>query len=167
MVGSDYYGDVAIGELKFSYSNQSLSCLVVNVNFLVSLTDDIFVDTKNPCPPVASCSFEDSLCLWTKETQSNFDFLRISAEQLKTIKTPANYSRDEIDEDVTLNTKYGTEAHHSAVLYLLGLSLTSLIFQGHFLWIAPNFYNGLGENKKSAIISETIICSDKWASGAW
>ena len=92
--------------------------------------DDVFIDTKSECRPTASCTFEDSLCLWSYDTNA-FNMLRITPQQLKTIVTDNNQQL--VPTDTTLNTAYG-----------------------HFLWISPTYYpNGL--NKSTSIVSETIF----------
>ena len=77
IVGSSYDGDIAI--------------------------DDIFIDQDKACRPAGACSFEDSLCLWSYDKSSDFEFDRITAQQLQTVTglQPA------IVADTTTNTKYG------------------------------------------------------------
>jgi len=104
VVGSSYDGDISI--------------------------DDVFIDTKSGCRPTASCTFEDSLCLWSYVSNA-FNMLRITGQQLKTIIS--DNSQPLVPTDTTLNTAYG-----------------------HFLWISPTYYP-TGQNKSTSIVSETIF----------
>ena len=107
VVGSSYDGDISI--------------------------DDVFIDTKSECRPTASCSFEDSLCLWSYES-NQFNMLRITSQQLQNLPAAAN--QPVIPGDTTTNTVYG-----------------------HFLWISPSYYP-LGANKSTSIVSETIFTNN-------
>ena len=77
IVGSSYDGDIAI--------------------------DDIFIDQDKACRPAGACSFEDSLCLWSYDKSSDFEFDRITAQQLQTVTG----LQSAIVADTTTNTKYG------------------------------------------------------------
>ncbi|CAF0724038.1 unnamed protein product, partial [Brachionus calyciflorus] len=105
IVGASYDGDIAI--------------------------DDVFIDTKGPCRPIASCTFEDSLCNWQQDPSNKFNLFRITSQQLEQIYPQAN-----IQVDTTLNNKYG-----------------------HFLWMNPK-YDIKAANKTSRIFSETIIAKN-------
>lgn len=108
MVGSSSYGDIAI--------------------------DDVFIDTTSQCRSPASCSFEDSLCLWTQVPTNQFNLLRITPQQLASVYPST--TTDLITADTSLNTKYG-----------------------HFLWMNPS-YNNIGPDKTSSLMSETIFAKN-------
>jgi hypothetical protein len=91
--------------------------------------DDIFVNTKYACRQSGSCSFEDSLCLWSQLTTNSFNFLRITAQQLQQI-----VSSSSIQADTTTNTKYG-----------------------HFLWIGSDYFSSSLVNKTTTLYSETFF----------
>ncbi|CAF0808194.1 unnamed protein product, partial [Brachionus calyciflorus] len=105
IVGSSFDGDIAI--------------------------DDVFIDTKGACRPIASCTFEDSLCNWQQDPSNKFNLFRITSQQLEQIYPQAN-----IQVDTTINNKYG-----------------------HFLWMNPK-YDIKAANKTSRIFSETIIAKN-------
>lgn len=94
--------------------------------------DDIFIDSKSPCRPAASCSFEDSpLCLWTPSASNDFNMLRISGELLRTLLGPNDPGL--ILTDTTTDEKYG-----------------------HFLWYNQKL-SFVGAGKKYTITSETLF----------
>ncbi|XP_035221345.1 MAM and LDL-receptor class A domain-containing protein 2-like [Stegodyphus dumicola] len=57
--------------------------------------DDI--DVRSDCPPLGSCNFEDGMCLWTNNPQSDLQWLRGSGQI--TDSAPEN--------DTTLGTQFG------------------------------------------------------------
>ena len=94
--------------------------------------DDVFIDTSSACRPTASCSFEDSLCLWSQLPTNEFNLLRITPQQLQTLSI--NQNQNTIQADTTTNTKYG-----------------------HFLWVNPSYYPQIQANKTTSIVSETLF----------
>lgn len=65
--------------------------------------DDISIDKRGPCQVPVSCTFEDSLCLWSHEpSDDNPKFYRISPFHLRDLD-PDN----KITMDYTTRTQYG------------------------------------------------------------
>jgi len=97
--------------------------------------DDVFIDTKNPCKPAGSCSFEDSFCSWSQSAANTFNFLRITPQQLQTLR-PRVFEPLPLT-DTTTNSKYG-----------------------HFIWIGSGYYSNAVTNKSTNIFSETFIAKN-------
>jgi len=97
--------------------------------------DDVFIDSKNPCKPTGSCSFEDSFCSWSQSSTNTFNFLRITPQQLQTLR-PSVFEPLPLT-DTTTNTKYG-----------------------HFIWIGSGYYSNAVANKSTNIFSEIFFAKN-------
>ena len=101
--------------------------------------DDIDIDTNGLCGPAASCTFDESTCLWTQKpvgnTTADFSLIRVNGRQLNRIMAS-------IGTNSTTQT-IAADAHSRSPF-------------GHFLWMNYMLYaNASAERMASLVANKT------------